>query len=214
MELQARRHPARRALRVVGCSSVLVIALGGPGWRNLDTAMAQAVRLPNAVLSSSVAHPTWVKGLGTDITVLARTPTPAGHSSPAAPVQGEVNATNQGRLVQTCQCIEPSYQAECRKELAGAPASDVPTFKTFAIGYVVIDGGEALVGATGTFCSSHETPRCSTNRDPAAILSTGKLFKVLWPEAVAASNSSANSYSLAPCVEVGHNWYVYVGSAT
>ena len=115
--------------------------------------------------------------------------------------------------MQTCQYIQPSYQAECRKELARIPARDAPTVKSFAVGYVAIDGKQALVGATATFCSLSETPRCSTNGDPAAIFSRRKPFKLLWPEAVAAGKSSPNNYSLAPCVEVGNNWYVYVGSS-
>jgi len=81
--------------------------------------------------------------------------------------------------------------------------------KDFALGYIAIDGNEALVGVTGTFCVPHQTPECTSNRDPAAIFATAKPFAALWVESVAADASAATTgYSLAPLVKVGTRWYL------
>jgi hypothetical protein len=126
-------------------------------------------------------------------------------------VHGYVNAVNAGTLVQACIYDPPSAVASCQAEMAQVPAGSTPTIQDFALGYVAIDGNEALVGVTGTVCVPNDTPACTSNDDPAAIFSEAKPFSVLWAESVAADSSSSttNSYSLAPCVEVGANWYVY-----
>ena len=91
-------------------------------------------------------------------------------------------------------------------------AADKPTFNNFALGYVAIDGNQALVGSTGTDCVATAKPRCSSNHNPAAIFSTGRTFKVLWAQTVTAYNSSANVYSLDLCIKIGASWYNYVPS--
>jgi hypothetical protein len=95
--------------------------------------------------------------------------------------------------------------------MAAVGTGSLPTLRDLALGYVVVDGNEALVGFTGTVCAPNETPKCRTNDDPAAIFSEGQPFPHLWTESVDAdtSSSTSNSYSLAPCVKVGANWYVY-----
>jgi hypothetical protein len=95
--------------------------------------------------------------------------------------------------------------------MANAPADVTTSRQNFALGYVAVDGDEALVGVTGMFCASNQTPACMSNVDPAAIFSEAKPFSELWAESVAAdaSTSTAYSYSLAPCVKVGTQWYVY-----
>ena len=105
-----------------------------------------------------------------------------------------------------CAAFEPSVVAKCQTDVSGAPASDDPTYKDFHTGYVAADGDQALVGATGTFCEPTGKPACSSNSDPAAILSSGKPFATLWSEAVAAQGSNSNSYSLAPCTKVNGSW--------
>jgi hypothetical protein len=74
----------------------------------------------------------------------------------------------------------------------------------FALGYTAIDGGRALVGTTGTFCSPEATPKCITNDDPVAVLSSGKSFSTLWNETI----HSTGGYSLVPCIKVGGKWYL------
>ncbi len=124
---------------------------------------------------------------------------------------GEVDALNAGDEAGTCQYFQPSAQFQCRATLGTAPAGSGPTIKHFALGYVVIDGGQALAGVTGTFCSPQGTPRCATNTDSQAIFSTAKSFNILWSEALAAdSDSASNAYSLAPCVEANGGWSVYI----
>ncbi len=95
--------------------------------------------------------------------------------------------------------------------MANVPSGSSPTFRKFALGYVAVDGNEALVGVTATLCVPNETPACTSNDDPAAIFSEAKPFPELWTESVASdiSTTTSNSYSLAPCVKVGTQWYVY-----
>jgi hypothetical protein len=165
---------------------------------------------PATSAAAARAQPAWAKGLGPGIRVIAPAAAAPGHSSPGAATQGEVNAENAGKLERTCSYVPPSAQGQCRRLAATVPAGDSFPVQHFALGYVVIHGDRALVGSTGTFCASNQKPRCVTNRNPAAIFSTAKRFSVLWAESIAASNSPAFSYSLAPCVKVGHRWYIDV----
>ena len=95
--------------------------------------------------------------------------------------------------------------------MARVPTGSGPTLQDFALGYVAVEGNEALVGITGTDCAANQTPACASNFDPAAGLDEGESFSVLWAEQVAAnaSSSTTNSYSLAPCVKIGTKWYLY-----
>lgn len=94
--------------------------------------------------------------------------------------------------------------------MAEVPTGSSPgTVGNFALGYVAVDGNEALVGSTGTSCSPDATPTCESNTDPAAIFSQAKPFPQLWAESVAADLSTTNSYQLLPCVKVGNKWYDY-----
>jgi hypothetical protein len=129
-----------------------------------------------------------------------------GDDSPGAAVQGEEDATTPA---QSCTYYPPSAQASCQTVAAGVSAGSRGTMQNFALGYVAIDGNEALVGSTGMSCSPDATPSCESNDDPAAIFSQAKPFSVLWAESVAADLSSTNSYQLIPCVKVADNWYVY-----
>jgi hypothetical protein len=119
-----------------------------------------------------------------------------------------MQATNAQQL---CGYFQPSAQAACQAAVAQAPTDSGGSMQHFALGYVAIDGNEALVGSTGTSCSSDATTSCTTNDDPAAIFSDAKPFSALWTEAVAdeLSTTATNSYALIPCVEVGNKWYLY-----
>ncbi len=173
-------------------------------------APAQAtVPLPMAV----VAHPGWAKSLGAGVVVFAPAPASPGHGSPAGPVAGEVSALNGGKPAATCPYLQPSFQSQCRKILSQMGKADIPTVKNFAMGYIAVDGKQALVGSTGIFCVPGEKPLCVPNHNPAAILSSGKSFKALWAQTNASSNSAANLYELAPCQEIGGSWYVYISAS-
>ena len=150
--------------------------------------------------------------MGAGVVVTAPAAAAPGHDSPGAAMDGYVSALNARTLTRACRYFPPSAQAACRAEMAMARSgSSLPTIRDFALGYVAVDGDRALVGATGTFCLPDQTPACSSNDDPAAIFSAGKPFSELWAESVAADNATTttNSYSLAPCVEVGNKWYIY-----
>lgn len=159
---------------------------------------------------SGASGPAWAKALGPGVALQAPSSTPPGNGDPAAAVEGALFTLAAGKLGQSCRYIEPSLQPGCEKN-AGAKVHYTETIKDFAIGYVATDDRRALVGFTGTFCISPSTPTCMTNRNPAAILSSGKPFATLWSESVTAESNPANVYALDPSVEVGKSWYFYVG---
>jgi hypothetical protein len=49
-------------------------------------------------------------------------------------------------------------------------------------------------------------PSCFTNKNPAAVLDTGKSFSALWSQSLA---SQANVASLSPAIKIHGNWYAY-----
>ena len=163
---------------------------------------------PSAPASAST-QPAWAGALGAGVVVTAPAVVQPGADSPGAAVLGYVDALNAGSLTESCMYVPPSAQASCQAGVAGISASDAPTVENFVLGYVAVDGDEALVGSTGTFCAPHQTPPCVTNEDPAAIFSAAESFPDLWTASIAAGESTTNSYSLIPCVEVDGAWYIY-----
>jgi hypothetical protein len=143
------------------------------------------------------------------------TPTASGDTSPASVAQAYVEAVNDGKLSTLCQLVEPAGQTACQQALAGVPSTAGGTFSDFGLGYVAVKGDRALVGLTATHCSPTEKPACSTNKDPAAIFSSGKSFEALYSGATRALSPSntRNTYSLVPCTRVGSAWYLYVPPA-
>jgi hypothetical protein len=131
-----------------------------------------------------------------------------GHESPGAAVKAEIADVTANHIQAACTVFEPSVQQKCKRDTAGLTSTGA-SYKNVALGYIVVDGDRGLVGITGTYCNTHEHPSCASNNDPAAILSSGKPFGTLYSESVAASNSPGVTYSLAPVVKVGLNWYVY-----
>jgi hypothetical protein len=116
------------------------------------------------------------------------------------------------KVSEFCQFVEPAVQTACHHALAGVTSTDGATISHFRLGYVAIDGSKALVGLTGTNCAPSDKPRCDTNTDPAALFSARRSFATLYTEALASQNpnTTANTYSLAPCVEVGSKWYINI----
>jgi hypothetical protein len=158
--------------------------------------------------SGGNASSAWASALGTGITVIPPAPSAPGNSSPGAVVQGIVTANATNQLASGCAYVEPSFEAQCSQDAASALASQIVSVKNFAIGYVVIDGTQALVGYTGTTCGADLAPQCETNTNPAAIFSTGQSFQTLWTEANDFNSSNANTYSLYPCIEINGQWYI------
>jgi len=126
---------------------------------------------------------------------------------------GVTEALNTKKYTAVCSYLLPSAQSKCRTLFGSVSpsllATQAPFAKNAGLGYVVIDGTEALVGATGEYCAPGQSPECYTNNNPAAILDSGKSFSALWKTTVAEINnpSGPNAYALSPCVEVGGKWY-------
>jgi hypothetical protein len=159
----------------------------------------------------SSAPPSWASALGSGVTVDPPAQVSPGTGSPAEVIQGVFAAIGSKQYKQECTYVEPSEQAGCKTGAAALNSSNAPSLKNAGIGYVAIDGDQALVGTTGTFCAPDSTPKCFTNSDPAAIFSTKKSFSTLWTQAN--QSSSQNAYSLAACIQVAGHWYLYTPSS-
>jgi hypothetical protein len=164
--------------------------------------------------STGSGQPSWAKSLGTRVTIVPPGPASPGNATPGDVMAGVVKALSVGPITDFCRYEQPSQQSSCRTTFGqvtrSEAASELPTFKHFALGYMAIDGTKALIGVTGTICVPNQKPSCYTNKDPAAILDSGKPFATLWNKAVAAP---ANVYSLSPAIEVNGSWYAYTASS-
>jgi hypothetical protein len=176
------------SLVVAGCSSSTSGAGGG-------------------AVGTSTSLPAWTKSLGPGVTVIPPTSETAGNSSPGGVAKAVIGSINAGKLSVYCQLVEPSVQETCGQAIAHVTSTG-EDFKNIALGYVAIDGDQALVGMTGTFCNTHAKPTCTTNADPAAIFSSAKPFATLFGDEVSAGNDNSNAYSLFPTVKVGPDWYL------
>jgi hypothetical protein len=196
---------AALAVSVAGCSS------GGSSTPSTSGGAAGTASSAAAAAVGGDSSPSWAAALGSGVTVMPPASVSPGLGSPQAAVTGDVENIESGQFTADCAYVEPDEQAECKSSLASigpsAMASAAGTAKNFAIGYTAVDGTQALVGTTGTFCSPDSTPSCFTNTDPAAIFSSGKSFATLWSDANS-DQTSSNAYSLAPCIEVGGKWYL------
>lgn len=113
-----------------------------------------------------------------------------------------LSAFQSGQLSKACPYLTPSHQPNCEKSASQASPSETPSAKDAALGYIAIDGSQALVGTTGAFCASGQTG-CFTNSDPAALFSAGRSFSALWN-----ASSTPTAYSLTPCTKIDGKWYV------
>ena len=224
----------RYGLATCGVVAALAVSVTGCGSGGSSTAGAGATPDTSVGASSAAAGaasspaaaagggatPSWAAALGSGVTVDPPASTSPGLGSPQAAVAGDVADIESGQYLADCAYVVPDEQSACKSSISSVQASLGPsalasaagTVTKFGLGYTAIDGDEALVGTTGTFCSSDagssgSSPSCFTNTDPAAIFSSGKSFATLWTEANS-SNNSSSVYSLAPCKEVNGKWYL------
>jgi hypothetical protein len=160
-------------------------------------------------------QPSWAKSLGSGVTIIPPGSASPSNATPTGVMAGVVKAITTGPIIDFCKYEQPSEQSSCKSTFGQVTkaevASQLPTFKNFALGYTAIDGTKALIGITGTLCVPNQKPSCYTNKDPAAVLDSGKPFATLWSEAIAAP---ANVYSLSPALEVNGSWYAYTASSS
>jgi hypothetical protein len=201
-------------LALAGCSSGSSSSPAGSGSpagsSSTGSSGSAAGSSSSPSAASSGSAPSWAAALGPGTTVTPPQSVAPGHGSPGAAVLGYVRSLSNKDPDGACGYAAPSEQSACTSSLTQAPKDQLPYFHNEAIAYVVTHGTQALVGITGSLCSPGSTPECVTNTDPAAVFSSGKSFASLWSQAQAASSSSSNSYSLAPCVEVSGKWYLGV----
>jgi hypothetical protein len=161
--------------------------------------------------SAPSAAPSWAKALGAGVTVTAGNASP-GDGSPGGSLLGTLTSAQAGDFTKFCSYFPPSKQDDCNSTYSGIPAASLktamPTYKNVVVTYTAIDGDEALVDVTGTICDPSQTPSCTSNSDPAALLDSGKPFTTLWSESVA--NSSG--YTPFAMTKVNGKWYNYQGS--
>jgi hypothetical protein len=213
---------ANMRLAVCGAMAAAAVAVAGCGSGGTSSGGGTAGATTGASASATTGGgtavtPSWASGLGPGVTIIGPESASPGTGSPQAVVAGLIAAENSGDYVAACDYYPPALESQCKTQMAAvasaspsALASAMARVTNFGVGYVAIHGDEALVGTTGTFCSSGS---CFTNSDPAALLSSGRSFSSLWT----ASNSSggdSNSYSLAPISESGGKWYIYSPSSS
>jgi hypothetical protein len=165
--------------------------------------------------SAGSSQPSWATSLGAGVTIIPPGPASPTNDSPNGVMVGVVKAITTGPFIDFCKYEQPSEQSSCKSTFGQVTKAEVtnqlPTFKNFALGYTAVDGTKALIGITGTICVPNQKPSCYTNKDPAAVLDSGKPFATLWSEAIAAP---ANVYSLSPVIEVNGSWYAYTASSS
>jgi hypothetical protein len=194
-----------------------LLALAGCGWINGSAPPPTPSHTPAATHTPAPvvdhAQPAWVKDLGAGVVVHVPAKATAGHSSAGAAIERLAQAFTARHPLRACGYYVPAIQSLCHHRFAGAPASSMPTVKSFAIGFVAVRGRKALVGTTGTSCLPVGQPACVSNTNPAAVFESGKSFSALWTESIAAANSPVNYYSLVPCVRIGGRWYVFASAS-
>jgi len=187
-------------LAVTGCSS-------GNTSSSASGAGTPAAASASAAAMPSKAAPSWAAALGPGVTVVPPGTAAPGHGSPDATLAGVLLAVKDKSASEYCEYVQPSVQAPCKSALSKKPASQFPSVKNGAPGYIVIDGDKAVAGVTGTSCTAGQTG-CSTNNDPAAIFTTLHTFSALWKNAITNTNSDS-TYSLTPLTKIDGNWYGY-----
>ena len=164
--------------------------------------------VPPSTTTTSTPGPSWVSSLGAGVTIVPPGSSPSpGTGSPGGVIEADVADVNAGNLTAGCGLLEPSEQALCTQAVTGQ-SSNGASIQNFGLGYIAIDGDEALVGTVGTNCTPTNSPPCHTNSDPAAIFSGGQTFATLYNAALTAENGTSSNYSLVPCVEIGGAWYL------
>jgi hypothetical protein len=211
------RGMARAGAAMLACGTAALLALTGCSSGSSSSSAAGGATgatgaAASAAASPSSSAPSWASALGSGVTVVAPGTAAPGNDSPGAAITGFIDALDAKKYSAVCPYALPSVQSQCRTALGSVSPSvlapHMPFAKNAGLGYVAIDGTEALVGTTGEYCAPGQTPECFTNNDPAAIFNSGKSFSALWKAAVAATNSnSTNVYALFPCQEVGGKWY-------
>jgi hypothetical protein len=174
-----------------------------------------AVLAATGCSSGGSSQPSWAKSLGSAVAIIPPGSASPGNASPPGVMAGVVKSLTTGPIADFCKYEQPSEQSACHSTFGQVTkaevAGQVPTFKNFAVGYTAIDGTKALIDITGTICVPNQKPSCYTNKDPAALLDSGKPFATLWSQAIAAP---ANVYSLSPAIEVNGRWYAYTSSSS
>jgi hypothetical protein len=192
-------------LAVTGCSSGSASSSASSTSGSTGTSAAAST---SASAKPSSAAPSWATALGPAVAVIPPGTAVPGHGSPSAALAGLLMGAKDKSASEFCAYWEPSGQAQCKSQLSQLSASQFPTFKNAAPGYIAIDGDKAVAGVTGTTCAVGQT-QCITNDDPAAIFTTMHTFSALWKSSL---TTSSTEYSLTAFTRINGNWYLYSNS--
>jgi hypothetical protein len=164
--------------------------------------------------TSAGNQPSWAGALGSGVAVESPGSASAGNGSPQEVMIGVTTVFSTQHFTDLCKYEEPSHESECNPADWSPDQVDyaeLPVFKNVKPGYTAIDGDKALVGFTGTVCVLKDYPSCFTNKDPAAVLDSGKSFSTLWSQSLM---STDNVYLPSPAVKINGNWYAYTVNGT
>ncbi|HTU75986.1 MAG TPA: hypothetical protein VMG38_20915 [Trebonia sp.] len=193
------------ALLVTAGAAACGSSSSGSGGSGSNASGSSAGTSSGAAAGSS--QPSWAKALGAGVQVIAPGATSPDNNTPADVVTGLVDAIKSKDYKGICQFYEPSQASECSSGMSQATPAELQaalgSLGTIKPSYTVIDGSQALVGATGRVCDP-TTNKCSSNTDPAAVLDSGKTFSQLWKIAV---GSSSDVYEPIPMVKINGKWY-------
>lgn len=193
------------ALAACGCVAALTVAGCGSGAAVPGTSTSPG---SGTAATRTGQLPPWAVSLGSGVTVEAPTRTPA-RGSPQAAMTAYVRALDARDFTGACGYVVPSDQAACKSSAAhaGGQLAMPPgaVYDGFGLGYTVIAGARALVGATGQLCVLTQAQTCVANPNPAAVLDSGKSFTALWRQAL---NAPSNAYSPVPCVRIDGTWFL------
>lgn len=159
----------------------------------------------SAPASETPELPGWAKSLGSNVEI--DEPGIATGGSPQQVVTQVINAKNSGQPQDSCQYLEPRFQAPCQDTYQQGDGSRV-TEQDFSIGYTAIEGDEALVVVTYiNMCSMiDDMQSCSgtDNDDSAYQFDGGSSFDDVFKSVT----GFGFVQQLIPCEKINGTWYV------
>ena len=142
-------------------------------------------------------------------TATTSTTTSTTTSAPAATTGGATPQDVATAFIAALQTPDPSsfcatyavsdQVSSCKSDLSQAGS----TAKGLAVGNVQIDGNQAVINITGTFCQGAQ---CASNSDPNAAMSNGTSFSDAFATANDPNSANASPFSAA-AVLVNGRWY-------
>lgn len=206
---------ARNGAAMLACGAAAVIALTGCSSGGSGSTSTGGTSTTAPAQGSDA--PSWASALGSGVTVTPPGTAPEGNDSPGSVMTDVADGLNQKNPTLLCGALPPNSQSSCRSGYKSFTKTELNSrlgsISNFKIGYIVVDGTQAVAGDTGRECGPENT-KCFSNSDPAALFKANKQpFANFWKTVISASNGST-TYTLTPLSEVNGKWYLYVPASS